>query len=157
MITIHKATLDDGADIFALMKQFGSENIPGTTRIPDEEVRFATFRKILENEELGSILVAREDGEPLGVITLSYPVAIHCGGIYSCIEELIVSEKSRGKGVGGKLLEAALAEADARGCYEIQVNRPSELGYPVYLRHGWHDLGKHLLLRLPRQEKPVKE
>ena len=87
----------------------------------------------------------------IGLITLSYPTAIRCGGKYSCIEEFIVSEQARGKGVGGKLLEAAIAEATARGCYQIQVNRPSEIGYPVYLRHGWEDLGKHLDMRLPRK------
>ncbi len=63
----------------------------------------------------------------------------------------MVDENLRDKGIGGKLLEAAIAEATARGCDEIQVNRPSQLGYPVYLRHGLLDLGKHMNLKLPRK------
>ena len=49
------------------------------------------------------------------------------------------------------LLEAAIARAREKGCAELQVNRPSEMGYPVYLRHGWQDLGRHLNLYPGRQ------
>ena len=102
------------------------------------------FQRILKEPELGDVLVAEEEGVLLGTITLSYPVAARCGGVYSCIEEFMVSDRARGKGVGGRLLEASLACARDRGCYEIQVNGPSELGYPVYMRYGFKDVGKHL-------------
>jgi hypothetical protein len=41
-----------------------------------------------------------------------------------------------------------IAEATSRGCYEIQINNPSELGYPVYLRKGFKEIGKHLKIKL---------
>ena len=85
----------------------------------------------------------------MGLITLSYPTAIRCGGLYTCIEEFIVGEKGRGQGIGGKLLRAALEEASAKGCYELQVNNPSESGYPVYLKYGLADVGRHLKIKLP--------
>ena len=151
MLEICNATMEDERALFELLGQFAPENIPGT-RPFESERGVATFREIVQNEDKGTVLLAKEEGDLLGICTLSYPTAIHCGGIYSCIEEFIVSEKSRGKGVGGKLLEAAVTWTTEKGCYEIQVNRPSELGYPVYLRHGFLDAGKHLLLRLPRQE-----
>ena len=150
MIGIRKATVEDETTVFDLLRQFP----PGETP-PERPINWQggvdAFREILRDDEKGTILVAEEDNEIVGVITLSYPIAIHCDGIYTCIEEFIVSQKMRGRGVGGQLLEAAITEATRRGCHEIQVNRPSELGYPVYLRHGWEDLGKHLNMRLPRQ------
>ncbi len=106
------------------------------------------FRRIIEKKTSGTILVAAEDGDLLGLITLSCPMAVRCGGIYACIEEFVVSVRARGKGAGSRLLEAAKQKAAEMGCYEIQVNRPSELGYPVYIRHGWKDLGKHLCLKI---------
>ena len=109
-----------------------------------------TFRQIIDNNVLGTILVAEENDTLLGLITLSYPTAIHCGGIYTCIEEFIVGEKGRGKGIGGKLLKAALDEASSRGCFELQVNNPSEMGYPVYLKYGLKDTGKQLKIIFPR-------
>ena len=151
MLAIRKAEMEDESVVFELLKQFPPENIHGTR--PFEWDKGVTiFREIIGDEEKGTVLLAEEGGDLLGICSLSYPIAIHCGGMYSCIEEFIVSEKSRGKGVGGKLLEAAIAWASERGCYEIQVNRPSELGYPVYLRHGFLDAGKHLLMRLPRHK-----
>jgi predicted N-acetyltransferase YhbS len=109
------------------------------------------FRRLVENPELGTILIAEENGEVAGLTTLSYPTAIRCNGLYACIEENIVDGRFRGKGVGSKLLQAAMAEATARGCDEIQVNAPSEMGYPLYMRHGFKDEGKkHIKAKLPQ-------
>jgi GNAT superfamily N-acetyltransferase len=141
MVNIREATIEDQEEVFDLLRQLmTSANMDSPINQPSA---IDTFRQVIE-EGKGTVLVAEEDGKMLGLLTLSYPVAIRCGGIYSCIEEFIVTEKARGKGVGGKLLEAAIKKATEKGCYELQVNRPSELGYPVYMRHGWKDLGKHL-------------
>ncbi|UCB43512.1 MAG: GNAT family N-acetyltransferase [Dehalococcoidales bacterium] len=141
MVNIREATIEDQKEVFDLLRQLMTS---ATTESPiNQPSSIETFRQVIE-EEKGTVLVAEEDGQMLGLLTLSYPVAIRCGGIYSCIEEFIVTEQARGKGVGGGLLEAAISKATEKGCYELQVNRPSELGYPVYMRHGWKDLGKHL-------------
>jgi L-amino acid N-acyltransferase YncA len=141
---IRKATIEDASQVLDLFKQFPS----GDVDVEWEEGSNA-FRLIVENPELGAILVAEENGEVMGATTLSYPFAIRCKGIYSCIEENIVDEKQRGKGIGGKLLKAAIAEAASRECDEIQVNGPSEMGYPLYIRYGLKDIGKHLKTKLP--------
>ena len=148
MVNIREATIDDQAEVFDLLRQLMTS---ATAESPiNQPSSIETFRQVIE-EGKGTVLVAEEDGQMLGLLTLSYPVAIRCGGIYSCIEEFIVTEQARGKGVGGKLLEAAISKATEKGSYELQVNRPSELGYPVYLRHGWKDLGKHLNYYAGRQ------
>ncbi len=138
-MNIRPASLEDESKIINLLKAF-----PGQDGLVDWEAGAPTFRRILEQPELGSIFVADDDGDVVGVITLSYPTCIRCCGIYSSIEEFIVSERCRGKGVGVQLLQTAIEEARMRGCYEIQVNNPSQMGYPVYLRCGFHDIGKHL-------------
>ena len=150
MIRIREATMEDREGIFELigqlMRSAGVENSfngPGAHE---------AFREVVAGEK-GTALVAEEEGLLLGLVTLSYPVAIRCGGAYACIEEFIVGDRARGKGVGGRLLDAAIAKASEKGCAELQVNRPSEMGYPVYLRHGWQDLGKHLNL-YPRNRTP---
>ena len=146
MIIIRRATLEDEPRVIALLKLFP----PGDITVDWADAARA-FREIVKDGEKGSILVAEQDGTVDGMITLSFPYATRCAGRYACIEEFMVDENLRGKGIGGKLLEAAIAEATARGCDEIQVNRPSQLGYPVYLRHGLLDLGKHMNLKLPRK------
>jgi predicted N-acetyltransferase YhbS len=141
---IRRAIPQDESQVISLFKQFPSGEVTAEWKGAAQ-----TFHQILKNPELGSVLVAEEDGEILGVITISFPTAIRCGGIYSCIEEFIVSEKARGKGVGGQLVQAIIEEAKSKGSFEIQVNNPSNLGYPVYLRYGVKDIGKHLNLRFP--------
>jgi len=141
MVNIREATIENQEEVFNLLRQLMTS---ATAESPINQPGAAeTFRQVID-EGKGTVLVAEEDDTMLGVVTLSYPVAIRCGGIYSCIEEFIVTEQARGKGVGSKLLQAAIDKATEKGSYELQVNRPSELGYPVYLRHGWKDLGKHL-------------
>ena len=148
MILIREATIKDQAQVFDLLRQLmTSVNAESPINKPSGA---KTFREVIE-EEKGAVLLAEENGQMLGLITLSYTVAIRCGGIYSCIEEFIVTESARGKGVGSKLLEAAIKKATEKGSYELQVIRPSELGYPLYLRYGFEDLGKHLSFHPGRQ------
>ena len=148
MVKIRLATIEDEDRVIDLFGQFPSRQSP-SSQSPDKWPEAGpTFREITRNGGIGTVLVAELGGDLVGVIALSYPTSMRCGGIYTCIEELIVSEKARGEGVGGQLLQAAIAEANSRGCYEIQVNNPSEAGYPVYLRYGLEDVGKHLKMQL---------
>lgn len=144
-MNVRKATLGDETQILALLKQLLASS-GEVTESWDGEPK--TIRQILENPELGSILVAEEEGEIAGLTTLSFPFAIRCNGRYTCIEENIVDAKHRGKGVGSTLLKAAIAEARAQGCDELQVNNPSEMGYPLYIRHGLKENGKSLRIKL---------
>jgi GNAT superfamily N-acetyltransferase len=148
MVEIRDATLDDKAQVFDLCRQLMSgATADSHVNQPSGE---AVFRDLVETDK-GDIIVADEDGSLLGLVTLGYLITIRCGGIYGSIEEFIVTEKARGKGVGGRLLEAAIARASEVGCPEFVVQRPSDLGLPVYLRHGWKDAGKLLHMTLPRE------
>ncbi len=136
---IRKATMEDREAVTHLLRTL---LIPAGEVGADWRDEAQIFRLLVEKPDTGTILIAEENGEIAGITTLSYPIALRCCGPYSCIEENIVDERYRGKGIGGALLEAAIAEATARGCDEIQVNAPSESGYPLYLRHGFKDDGK---------------
>ncbi len=138
---IRRVTFEDKGPLLDLLNQFPTESDGHNW-----EKGVETLRSIIENPGLGSLFVADEAGTLLGLISLSFPTAIRCAGLYACIEEFIVDQKGRGKGIGGKLIRTAIEEARSRGCHELQVNRPSESGYPVYIRYGWKDLGKHLNL-----------
>ena len=145
MVDIRKATLNDETRVIELIKEFPEGEI-----VIDWNKAAAAFREIIKDPDKGIIFVAEEDGTVAGVVTMSFPFATRCAGRYSCLEEVIVGEQLRGKGIGGKLMETAITEATEKGCYELQVNRTSEMGYPLYLRHGFLDMGKHVNLKLPR-------
>lgn len=147
MIKVRKATLSDETEFFDVLRKLLSPQTTDSSRV-HTPITSGIFREIIADENKGTLIVAEEGGKLVGLITLSYPIAIRCAGKYTCIEEFIVSETVRGRGVGTQLLESALDEAKKQGCYEIQVNAPSELGYPLYIRQDIKDAGKHLKKRL---------
>ena len=79
------------------------------------------FKELVTDEDKGTIIIAENDQDIIGMIALSYPTSMRSYGIYSCVEALIVSEKARGEGVGSKLLEAAIATSESKGCFNIAL------------------------------------
>lgn len=147
MINIRKATVRDEEEVFNVLKMLLSPRAADSNLIRTPGA-LATFNSLVTSNDKGVVIVAEEEGRLVGLITLSYPIAIRCAGKYTCIEEFIVSETVRGRGVGTQLLQAALEEAKKQGCFEIQVNAPTEMGYPLYIKQDIKDAGKHLKKRL---------
>ncbi len=146
-LIVRKATASDEKQVLGLFSKLTSRQRTDAYKV-DQSVSPEIYRLIIGNPKLGVILVAELDAVILGVISLSYPVAIRCGGSYARIEEYIVDESSRGMGVGGGLLDAAIAEAGDVGCFDLQVNNPSDLGKPLYSKRGFLDGGEYWRLKL---------
>jgi GNAT superfamily N-acetyltransferase len=144
---IRRARIDDEPQVFNLFSRLTSRKRTDQYRV-DQKTGPSIYRRIIENPDLGVILVAEDIEKILGVITLSYPVAIRCSGPYARIEEYIVDEANRGRGIGGMLLDAAIKEARKMNCFDLQVNNPSELGRPLYLNRGFEDGGEYMRLKL---------
>ena len=83
------------------------------------------------------LFAARSDGEIVGLLTLAtfrIPTAVR-----AWIEDVVVDERARGKGVGEALNQAALAEARRRGAKTVDLtSRPSrEAANRLYQRIGF--------------------
>ena len=61
-------------------------------------------------------------------------------GNWLCIQYLFVSEQLRNRGIGGKLLEAAEAEAKQRGCKYAFVDTFSFQAPTFYKKHGYREI-----------------
>jgi len=74
-----------------------------------------------------TLLVARRDGELVGMLTLvTFMIP---SGRRAWIEDVVVDEAARGSGVGGALTTAAIAEARRRGVRSIDLtSRPTRVG-----------------------------
>lgn len=147
LVVIRRATLGDEEQVLKLFSKLPSRNRTDEYKV-DQTLGSSIYHQILETPTLGVIIVAEMGSKILGVITLSYPVAVRSGGHYARIEEYIVDEESRGMGIGGKLLDKAIREAENIGCFDLQVNNPSMLGKPLYTRRGFHDGGEYWRLKL---------
>jgi GNAT superfamily N-acetyltransferase len=84
--------------------------------------------------ERGAIYVARSEGRPVGcLVTVDNDAA-------SDVEWVAVAPEARGRGLSGRLLAIALADAAERGC-ALSTLVSTRMGRPVYERLGFRGLG----------------
>ena len=118
------------------------ETLTGKTRADGWS---ATFEALLGGSR-GEVLVADEDGTLLGVVTVSYNLAIRYAGEYAQLEELIVDPAARGKSVGRLLVETAVQRARTRGCAEfgLYLLETTEHNRPFYQKYGFEYVGSEM-------------
>jgi len=102
----------------------------------DRETARNILKKIIENPD-HIIHVAEIDGKIVGSTTLLIEQKfIHDGGKVGHIEDVVVSKKYEGRGVGIKLVTSLLEVASAKNCYKTILDCKDEL-IPFYERIGF--------------------
>ncbi len=104
--------------------------LSSTSQIPSQ----AQLQEIADND---SLFIAREEGKILGSLTLvTFRIPT---GVRAWIEDVVVDEAARGKGIGEALTQAALARAAELGARTVDLtSRPSrEAANRLYQRVGF--------------------
>ena len=103
------------------------------------------FDKLLDGVR-GQVLVAEDDGEMLGLASVTFNLAMRYGREYCQLEELVVDPAARGKKVGALLVEATIACARDRGCAEIgaYLVAATEHNRPFYEKFGFEGVGTEM-------------
>ena len=101
-----------------------------------------TFNELISKAR-GCLVVAEEDGDLLGMASISFNLALRYNGEYCQLEELVVDPKARGKNVGGLLLEETISLAKARGCKEfgLYLLESTKHNEPFYAKYGFLNVG----------------
>ncbi|MEM7425877.1 MAG: GNAT family N-acetyltransferase [Pseudomonadota bacterium] len=97
--------------------------------------------------ERGCVLLAEDETGTLGLVTASFNLALRYDGEYAQVEELIVTEAARGKGVGGKLVCAVIEAARERGCIEVGLYAVPR-NQPFYEKMGFSYAGPDMRMTL---------
>src|SRR2546428_295044 len=85
-------------------------------RVQTPEAKIASaIQGLLRRPERGRILVALEGGRPVGVAALSFAWPLEYADRSAWLEELYVEPAARGRGIGTRLLRAALCVAAEAG------------------------------------------
>lgn len=84
-----------------------------------------------------TLFVARDDGVVVGMLTLA--VFAIPTGVRAWIEDVVVDESARGRGVGEALVAAAVARARSVGARTLDLtsNRSREAAHRLYQRSGF--------------------
>src|SRR2546430_3826812 len=97
-------------------------------RVQTPEAKIASaIQGLLRHPERGRILVAVEGGRPVGVAALSFAWPLEYADRSAWLEELYVQPAARGRGIGTRLLRAALRGAADAG---ETGNGPGGGGHP---------------------------
>ena len=115
------------------------------TSDPHEIFDSETFEHLISNER-GSLVVAEESGNVLGMASISFNLALRYNGEYCQLEELVVDQDARGKNVGGLLIKETIRQAKIRGCKEfgLYILESTKHNQGFYEKYGFIKVGEEM-------------
>lgn len=133
---ITEATIADIPELCVLLESLYSQEAEFK---PNHEVQASGLAAIINGSEVGDIIVARRSGEIIGMVNLLYTVSTALGGSVALLEDMVVSPKARGLGVGSKLINQSIEFAKEKGCKRITLltDHDNEGSHRFYQRHGF--------------------
>ena len=109
-----------------------------------------TAHVLIDDGSAGVVLVAEQADELVGIIGVSWQVAMRIPGRYGVIQELWVKPEFRYMRIGADLLRALVEVAGKQGVERIEVGLPSER-YPAldateafYINNGFTQIGMRM-------------
>ena len=106
---------------------------------PNYELQGRGLSKIINNEDIGVVIVARDSANVIGMVNILYTVSTALGERVGVLEDFVVLPKYRNDGAGSELLSYALNFAKQRGCKRITLltDDDNEDAQRLYLKHGF--------------------
>jgi GNAT superfamily N-acetyltransferase len=107
---------------------------------PDREKQERGLRLILDSPGVGSIFVARDRDEVVGMVSLLFTVSTAEGGPVCWLEDMVVRPDRRSGGLGSRLLQHAIDYARANGFIRLSLltDRDNVGAIWFYERQGFH-------------------
>jgi GNAT superfamily N-acetyltransferase len=124
-------------------------------RIPFEpEPARANLRRLLDEPRLGQVLLAEQDGRPIGYAILTYGYDLEFGGMDGYLTDLFLVEEARGRGLGRWLLGQAEAAARAAAvqALHLMVAPQNQRAHHIYHEAGFQVSPRLFLTKLLRAD-----
>ena len=110
------ATREDLPQLVALLGVLFSQE---AEFVPDDAKQTRALEKILSDDSVGRIHVARDAGKVVGMASLIYGISTAEGGLAASFEDFVVLPGYRGKGIGAALLQHVIEEAKKQGVLRL--------------------------------------
>ena len=151
-LALGAATREELPQLVALLGMLFSEEAEFA---PDDARQARALTKILADESVGRIYVAREDGRVAAMASLLYSVSTAEGGLVASFEDLVVLPERRGRGVGSALVRFVVSEARRQGVLRLTLLTDShnKRAQELYAKAGFRASGMlPMRLYLQREE-----
>ena len=106
---------------------------------PDYEAQRRGLMQILDNPDVGLILVARQKNQIVGMENLLFTVSTALGERVALLEDLVIAPNQRGNGIGSQLLKQTIETARLHNCHRITLltDLANESAQRFYRKHGF--------------------
>jgi GNAT superfamily N-acetyltransferase len=140
------ATREDLPQLVALLGMLFSQEAEFA---PDDSKQTRALAKILSDETVGRVYVAREGGRVVAMASLLYSISTAEGGLAASFEDLIVSPDRRGRGIAAALLRHVIGEARKQGVLRLTLltDSQNQRAQALYAKSGFRPSGM-LAMRL---------
>jgi len=130
------ATREDLPQLVALLGVLFSQE---AEFVPDDAKQTRALEKILADDSVGRIHVARDGGKVVAMASLLYSISTAEGGLAASFEDLVVLPGYRGKGIGAALLRHVVAEARKQGVLRLTLltDGQNERAQALYRKLGF--------------------
>ncbi len=135
-VELGPATREDLPQLVALLGVLFSQE---AELVPDDTKQTRALEKILSDESVGRVHVAREGGRVVAMASLVYGISTAEGGLAASFEDMVVLPGYRGKGIGTALLEHVVAEARRQGVLRLMLltDRQNKRAQALYRKLGF--------------------
>ena len=122
----------------------------------DSEARAAALM-LINDQSLGRLWVTREGNVVVGYVAVALGFSFEYRGREAFVDELLIAESHRGRGLGREALEIAEAWCREVGvnALHLEVERHRESALELYRRRGFADLGRYLMTKWVAATKPA--
>ena len=136
MIRIEQATIEHIPQMADLLAVLFSEESEFRA---DREKQMRALRMIIPRWAGQHLRVATEDDEVVGMTSLLFTISTAQGGSACWLEDMVIYPEHRGRGIGTRLLEHAIAYAKSIGVTRITLltDRTSDKSIHFYEEHGF--------------------
>jgi ribosomal protein S18 acetylase RimI-like enzyme len=133
-ISIREATEQDVPEIVNLIRELAA------SLNEESPVTEGYVKEYLQNP-MCFILVAEIDNKVVGLISYSLKPNLYHASNSCLIEELVVDNAYRNKGIASKLIEKLFVELESIQCAEVSVSteKTNEAAIAFYKKHGFLD------------------
>jgi GNAT superfamily N-acetyltransferase len=135
-IEFGSATRNDLPQLVALLGMLFSQE---AEFVPDDAKQTRALEKILSDESVGRIHVARDGDKVVAMASLLYSISTVEGGLAASFEDLVVLPGYRGKGIGKALLGYVVAEARKQGVLRLTLltDKQNKRAQALYRKIGF--------------------
>lgn len=106
---------------------------------PNQDLQTVGLRRIIEDPQIGCILVLEDVGEIIGMTNLLFTISTALGGRVAILEDMVIDPRRRRQGIGSELLRGTIDYARSSGCQRITLltDGINKTAQHFYIKHGF--------------------